>query len=113
MNEKTLLELIKKTLLDKKAFDLTVLDVKKLTTVTDYFVICSATSSRHAKALSDHLQKEIKEQGVKPYGVEGGTSSKWILLDYLDIVVHIMLENTREFYDLESLWNTTQKSRKP
>ncbi|OGT92882.1 MAG: ribosome silencing factor [Gammaproteobacteria bacterium RIFOXYB2_FULL_38_6] len=111
MQETELLKLVEKTLSDKKALNITVLEVKKLTSVTDYFIICTATSSRHAKALADHLQKTIQENNIKPFGVEGNSDSNWILLDYLSIVVHIMLEDTRKFYDLEALWKQAESNR--
>jgi ribosome-associated protein len=112
MNEKTLLDLITTTLAEKKAEDIKALDVKKLTDVTDTFVICTSPSTRHAKALLRYVTEEVLNQlDIKPYGVEGNEEGEWILIDFLSVVVHIMLPETREFYDLESLWRATKTLR--
>jgi len=112
MNEKKLLDLIVKTLDEKKAEDIKTLDVKKLTDVTDFFVICTSPSARHAKALLRYVVEEVRSKlNLKPYGTEGEEEAEWILIDFLSIVVHIMLPNTREFYDLESLWRATKNLR--
>jgi ribosome-associated protein len=80
--------------------------------VTDFFLIFTASSKRHAKALSRHVVEHVLEKAnIKPYGVEGEEEADWILIDFLSIVVHIMTQETREFYDLESLWRITKDSR--
>ena len=112
MNEEILLSLIEKTLSEKKAENIKTLDVKKLTDVTDFFVIGTSTSTRHAKALSRYiLEAAQKKFDLKPYGIEGDEEGEWILIDFLSIVVHIMLPETREFYNLESLWRATKSLR--
>jgi ribosome-associated protein len=90
---------------DRKAVNLTVLDVGKVCSFADYFVICSGTSSRHTRAISDAIQEELKKKlDLLPAHLEGYAKSEWILLDYFDFVVHIFSEKAREFYDLERLW---------
>ena len=80
------------------------LDVSELTSYTNYLLIVTATSDRHARALADHLREELKSQSVKPLGVEGHESGQWILLDYSDVIVHIFQEASRDYYDLDGLW---------
>lgn len=111
METTELLNLITNTLEDNKAEKITSLDVHELTTVTSWMVICSATSKRHAHALGDHLITKIKAQGIQPLGVEGEIQNEWLLVDLGEIVVHIMLEETRKFYSLEKLWSATLKVR--
>jgi ribosome-associated protein len=106
-----LLNLVTHTLEDNKAEEITSLDVHQLTTITSWMVICTATSKRHAHALGDHLISKIKAQGIQPLGVEGATKSEWLLVDLGEIVVHIMLEETRKFYSLEKLWSATLRVR--
>jgi ribosome-associated protein len=91
--------------LDKKAFDLDVLAVGALTSIADYFILCSAGSERQAASISDNIQEKVREEnGVKPLLVEGTTPGRWVLLDYGDFIVHIFTEDTRRFYGLERLW---------
>ena len=91
--------------LDKKAFDLDVLAVSDLTSIADYFVLCSASSERQTQAIADHvLQKVRQEEGVKPLLVEGTTPGRWILVDFGDFIVHIFTEECRRYYGLERLW---------
>ena len=91
--------------LDKKAFDLDVLAVGKLTSIADYFVICSASNERQAAAIADAVTSKLKEElNVKPLLVEGTTPGRWILLDFGDFIIHIFTEDVRRFYGLERLW---------
>lgn len=91
--------------LDKKAFDLDVLAVGKLTSIADYFILCSASSERQAAAIADNVLAQLKEHlGVKPLLVEGTTPGRWILIDFGDFIVHIFTEDVRRFYGLERLW---------
>jgi ribosome-associated protein len=99
------------TLDENKARDIKDIDVSQLTDVVDAIIVCTATSTRHASALADKLIRAMKNEGIKPLGVEGAKEGKWILVDLQDIVVHIMLENIREFYDLERLWAMTEEVR--
>lgn len=91
--------------LDKKAFDLDVLAVGKVTSIADYFILCSASNERQATAIADNIVAALKEQlGVRPLLVEGTTPGRWVLLDYGDFIVHIFTEDVRRFYGLERLW---------
>ncbi|WP_163576026.1 ribosome silencing factor [Halomonas faecis] len=87
-----------------KAKDVATLDVSRLTSVTDVMVVASGTSSRHVAALADRVIQEAKEQGIQPLGVEGRAGADWVLVDLGDLVVHVMLAETRQLYDLERLW---------
>ena len=88
-----------------KGLDIKVLETGHLTTLADYFVLCSATSTTQIKALADACEKEMKEAGEPPHHVEGHRGGTWILLDFSAVVVHIFNEEAREFYDLERLWS--------
>jgi len=90
--------------LDKKGEDVTVLDVRGLTSYADYFVIVTADSDRQAGAIADHVEQTMKGLGVRKVGVEGYESGRWILVDYGDVVAHVMNRESRGFYDLEGLW---------
>lgn len=91
--------------LDKKATNLDVLAVGALTSIADYFVICSAGGERQAQAIADNVLDRLKqEMGVKPLVVEGETPGRWVLLDFGDFIVHIFTEDVRRFYGLERLW---------
>lgn len=90
---------------DLKAVNTVTLDVSSLTDVMDYLVITSGTSSRHVKSLADNVSVEAKKQGMRPLGMEGEEAGEWVLVDFGDVVVHVMLPATRDFYDLERLWS--------
>jgi len=91
---------------DHKAQDLRVLDLEGISSFTSYFVICSGTSTRHNQALCDAICEKLKKSGHSPAHVEGYAQAEWILVDYLNFVVHIFSERARNFYDLERLWKT-------
>lgn len=95
---------IAKFLDSKKASDIKILELKDLTIITDYFVICSAESTTQVKAFTEYLQEQMDMEGFKPLGIEGFNYAHWVLLDYGDVIVHIFLEETRHYYDLERLW---------
>jgi ribosome-associated protein len=95
---------IAKAALDKKGEDVTVLDVRGLTSYADYFVVVTADSDRQASAIADHVETVMKGQGVSKVGVEGYEAGRWILVDYGDVVAHVMNKESRGFYDLEGLW---------
>ncbi len=99
-----LVELAARTLVDKKGQDVLILDVRGLSSLWDFFIICSGGSKRHVQALAQHLQEALRQAGVKPLGVEGLEEGTWVLLDYVDVVIHLFLKPLREFYDLEGLW---------
>ena len=98
-------------LTDNKAQAITDLDVTHLTDVTDRIIICTATSERHAKSLSEKVISAAKSAGSPPLAHDTQPHADWILIDFVDIVVHIMLAQTREFYSLEKLWSITETSR--
>ncbi|MGH1485139.1 MAG: ribosome silencing factor [Cellvibrionaceae bacterium] len=96
--------LITEALDDLKAQDIVTLDVKALSDVTDTLVIASGTSSRHVKSLANNVIEEAKKQNFRPIGMEGIDAGDWALVDFGEIVVHVMLPQSRKFYDLEKLW---------
>lgn len=97
--------LLANTLDGKKGEEIKVLKTEGLTTLADYFVICTATSTTQIKALADVCEKALKDAGEPPHHVEGHRGGTWILLDFSSVVVHIFNEEAREFYDLERLWS--------
>jgi ribosome-associated protein len=94
---------------DKKAYDLVVLDISKIASFANYFLICTGDSSRQMQAVADEVEKRLKERGIRPAHVEGYQNSEWILLDYADLVVHIFSKKARIYYDLERLWRDGKK----
>ena len=104
MEAEQLKKLVIEALDDLKAVNTVTLDVTGLTDVMDYLVITSGTSNRHVKSLANNVCMEAKSQGMRPIGVEGEGEGEWVLVDFGDVVVHVMLPATRDFYDLERLW---------
>ncbi|MSP86479.1 MAG: ribosome silencing factor [Methylotenera sp.] len=96
---------------DIKGFDITVMDVRKLTSMTSYMIVTSATSSRQAKAIADNVREKLKEKGYAIRGTEGEKEGEWVLVDLNDIVVHIMVPTTRAYYNLEQLWGEAENRR--
>jgi ribosome-associated protein len=90
--------------LTKKAEDIKILDLRKLTTITDFFVICTGGSDTQVKAIADAVMDGSKKLGERPWHREGMVNKSWVLLDYVEVVVHIFLNETRNFYGLEKLW---------
>ncbi len=97
----------------KKARDIVALDMSAAVTYTDYFLICSGTSTRQTRALAEELQRRLRERKVRPAHVEGERQAEWILLDYLDVVVHIFTPSARDFYRLEALWGDVPRATLP
>ena len=89
---------------ERKAGNPVLMEVGKLTSIADYFLIASGNSSRQVQAISRHVTKRMRENGFKAYGVEGEQEGHWVLLDYGDVIIHIFYEPVREFYDLEGFW---------
>jgi ribosome-associated protein len=96
--------------LDKKAEEISILEMEKGSgAFTDYFVLCSGTNPRQVQAIADEVELRLKTAGVRPAHVEGYKQGEWILVDYLDFVVHVFSEKARKFYDLERLWKTAKR----
>ena len=108
MKSKELAKKISKLILEKKGIDIIILDLQKLTPVTDFFVICTASSDTHVKAIADYISYETKKIGQKPWHNEGYSNLNWVLLDFVDVVVHIFLQESRKFYNLEGLWGDAE-----
>jgi ribosome-associated protein len=90
---------------DKKASDVLLLDVREVTTFADYFVICSGSNRRQIQAIAEAIDEQLSQQGAKLFHREGDAETGWILLDFSDVIVHILGPKEREYYDLERLWN--------
>jgi len=106
-----LIDTITEALLDKKARDIVLLDVRELTTLTDFFIVCHGTSDTQIKALADSVtEKTKKEIGESVWKQEGMDTRRWIILDYVNIVVHIFSEEKREFYGIERMWSDAIKT---
>ncbi len=95
---------ISELILSKKGYDIKILDLQGISSVADYFVICSADSDIQVKAITDEIERKLRKEGVKPYNREGTTTNTWVLLDYVDVVVHVFKHETRLHYSLEKLW---------
>ena len=109
MDSKIMALKLAKALDSKKGQDIQVLKTGDLTTLADYFVICTATSTTQIKALADACEKNLKEQGEPPHHVEGHRGGTWVLMDFSAVVVHIFDDEARKFYDLERLWQDAEK----
>jgi ribosome-associated protein len=96
---------------DLKAEDIVVLDVRDKTTVTDWIVVASGSSSRHVKSIANNVIAEVKKAGKSPLGSEGENEGEWVLVDLGDVIVHVMQRQVREYYDLESLWSVDVVNR--
>jgi ribosome-associated protein len=115
VNAVNYLETMKQAVIDSiediKGFDISAMDVRKLTSMTSYMIVASATSSRQAKAIADNVREKLKEKGYHIRGTEGEKEGEWVLVDLDDIVVHIMLPTTRAYYNLEQLWGEAESRR--
>lgn len=108
METKTLSLEIFKTLDDKKGFNIQVLDVRKVTSIADYFVIATGSSSKHVSSLAESVEEELDLIGVHPSHKEGHRNGEWVLIDYLDVIVHVFTEEKRDFYKLEKMWKDAE-----
>jgi ribosome-associated protein len=115
LKSKELAHRISDLIFTKKGFNVVTIDLSKLVSFTDYFVICSADSDTQVKAISDEVDKNLSEEGVKCWHKEGLKALSWVLMDYVDVVVHIFKKDAREFYNLEKLWGDapTEKMTDP
>jgi len=98
---------------NRKAIDLDVLNLQGVCAFTDFFLVCSGTSTRHTQAICDGIIEDLKKSGLSPTHVEGYSQAEWILLDYLQFVVHIFSERARHFYDLTRLWKSASRETVP
>ncbi len=105
MQTNDLLKMVEEVLDERKGQNITIIDVIGKTSITDYMMLVTSTSARHAKALSDYVIEKVKENGFIPLGVEGQQGSDWVLVDLGDVILHVMTAQSREFYQLEKLWS--------
>ncbi len=96
---------------DIKGFDISVMDVREMTSLASYMIVASASSSRQTKAIANNVLEKLKELGVQSRGTEGEREGEWVLVDLGDIIVHIMLPTTRAYYNLEQLWGAAEDTR--
>lgn len=108
MEAKELVYYIAELILQKKGTDIKIINLEGKTTLTDYFILCSASSTMQVKAIADHVLKETKKAGERAWRDEGYSGLTWVLIDYVDVVVHIFMEETRKFYNLEGLWGDAE-----
>lgn len=105
MDSKKLALLCRELADNRKAEEIVVLDVREISTITDYFVLASGTSEPHLRAISDEIREKLQDDhGIRPHAVDGSLQAAWLVLDYFDVIVHLMRTETRERYDLEGLW---------
>lgn len=104
MTSKELAEKITENIFSKKGYNVKVLDLRELTPIADYFVVCSADSDTQVKAIADEIDKNLKDDGIRSWHKEGYRALNWVLIDYVDVVVHVFKKDVRNFYNLEKLW---------
>ena len=95
---------IAKFMLEKKATNIKIFDVRKITSVTDFFIVCDAASDPQVKAIQNHVSRSLKKRELRPSNIEGQDQLEWVLMDYFDFIIHIFSEDKREFYDIDRLW---------
>jgi len=99
---------------NKKAEDIVILDLRKLSSITDYFVICTGSSEPHLRAIVDEIQEHLEQdQQLSARGTDGSVNTSWVVLDYFDVIVHVMRKDVRELYNLEDLWGDAPRVRAP
>jgi ribosome-associated protein len=103
-------ELAAKSAIERKALDVVVLDLRGLSSITDYFVICSGTSDTHVEGIAENIEEMLDDQRVKLWHREGEKKASWVLMDYIDVIVHVFTKDAREFYSLERLWGDAPKT---
>ena len=104
MDSKVFAKKIADLIFNKKGYDVRILDLRKVAAFSDFFVICSADSDTQVKAISDEIDNNLRDQGIKCWHKEGLTALSWVLMDYVDVVVHVFKKDVREFYNIEKLW---------
>ena len=110
MDSKQLAHTIANLILEKKGENIVVQDLRRLTSITDFFVICSVEVDVQAKAVVEHVKDQLLAQGVKPWHTEGSALNNWLLLDFVDVVVHVFKKEFRDFYGLERLWGDAPRT---
>ena len=95
---------ISELMLEKKAIDIIIIDVREITTLTDFFVVCTSESEPQTRAITDHINQKMKEEGVKSWHIEGYEHLDWVLVDFVNIVAHIFSKESRKYYEFERLW---------
>jgi ribosome-associated protein len=103
------LDIYVKSALGKKARDPVLLDVRHLTSLAEAFLICHGTSNRQVSAIAEHIQRDLRDQGIKALSVDGMKEGHWVLMDYGHIIIHVFFESTRSFYNLEGLWSDARR----
>jgi ribosome-associated protein len=111
LNSKQLSQFVAKLTLEKKAEQVIIMDLRKITGITDYFVICSGDSDVQVKAISDHIREQLEKKGIKIWNMEGYQALNWVLIDLVDVVIHIFKPEVRDFYALERLWGDAKITR--
>ena len=111
MEQNELIKIITDELNLRKGENITVIDVKGRTSVTDFMIVTTATSARHANSLAHYVVEKLKEFDIRPLGQEGDQSSEWVLLDLNDVIVHVMTPQTRDLYQLEKLWSVATRAQ--
>ncbi len=104
-----LLEKIIKIISETKALDVTIIDVRRKSSLTDFLVFASAHFNKQVQGISNNITDQLRKEGIKEFSLEGFTTGNWILIDYNDVIIHIFLEDVRGYYDIESLWATSPK----
>lgn len=99
-----LIENIIECIKNKKGYDIVVLDVKKVSSLTEYFIVCSSDSDPQTRSMTNHIKKELSKKKIKPFQIEGLDYCDWVLMDYFDVVIHIFKKEMRDFYNIERLW---------
>jgi ribosome-associated protein len=109
--DKTLL--VTRAALEKKAYDLVVMEVRDLTSIADYFVICSGRSDRQVQSIAQGIEEHLGHAAISPLSIEGASRGHWVLMDFSDVIVHIFYEPVRQFYDLDGLWGDAPRAELP
>lgn len=105
--------LLSRFALEKKAYDLVLLDVREATSIADYFIVCSGRSDRQVQSIAQGIEENLHAKGIRPLAVEGLGRGQWVLMDFSDVIVHIFYQPVRDFYDLEGLWNHVPRAELP
>ncbi len=111
VKSKELKDLIVNYIIEKKGENIIVMDLRKVTSITDYFIICSGTVEQHIKAIKDHIIEKLSEKGIEHWHIEGEFANTWVLIDYVDVVVHIFHPLARDYYKLEKLWADAKQEK--